>query len=53
LRCFLRRCRALRDFGPALLRDKSTVLQPRTFSESAVVGIIDFQPPILDEHYLE
>ena len=30
-----------RGFGPALLRDKSTVLQPRTFSESPVVAIID------------
>jgi hypothetical protein len=29
------------DFGPALFRDKSTVLQPRTFSESRVVAIID------------
>jgi hypothetical protein len=30
------------DFGPALFRDKSTVLQPRTFSESPVVAIIGF-----------
>jgi hypothetical protein len=28
-------------FGPALFRNKSTVLQPRMFSESAVVALIE------------